>query len=473
MSLEQLISRYIDGELNETEDIQLRSLIKDAPDAKDEFDTAVSIHLACREEAESIKTPDFVFRNTEDKILMHILKGADKVKEKKRRFAWAFRPQAAFLLALFLIGGSLVIFQSGNYTTPNNMINSNSALSKIDNSKNYTLSSNEMIGEETVASDDNQNMLETGKAYFKNINRNRNRSNKKIQNILTASLSPEMSRSVLNEKSGLTSETIENYNNIDFSSENNSNYISANETSEHNQINSTIDLGYSLRNYNSDLFYNNLNNTRQSVPDYENRPNSSIGLAPNTFVIDDMFKKEDVQISAFLGTDVYTNGINPTKNTKSINHFSQSIGYLVAEKSRIGIEVGYSEYQVEEMVAMRINTPSSGLLSNTEGFDPIGGNIPNGVIVRVPVNRQNQMFWGAAFWDYSIVKSNQFDLTSRIGAGATSDGGLGYGRLFGKIGFYDKLFLTAGAEAKMFTSDINGYGLKSNLSIIYGVQIKF
>ena len=73
MKLDDLISKYLDGELSYDDDIKLRQMLKDNPDAKADFDAAVLINATIREDASMIKTPSDLLANTEDLVLMRIL----------------------------------------------------------------------------------------------------------------------------------------------------------------------------------------------------------------------------------------------------------------------------------------------------------------------------------------------------------------------------------------------------------------
>ena len=70
MNLDSLLSKYLDGELTHDEDEQLRSLLSEDKDAKVDFDSAVLLNAAMKDDSESILVPEEVSQETEDNILM-------------------------------------------------------------------------------------------------------------------------------------------------------------------------------------------------------------------------------------------------------------------------------------------------------------------------------------------------------------------------------------------------------------------
>ena len=66
MNIDSLISKYLDGELTESEDLQLRNIISSNEKARDIFNTYIDLHIAAKEDAKSITTPEDLVSSTED-----------------------------------------------------------------------------------------------------------------------------------------------------------------------------------------------------------------------------------------------------------------------------------------------------------------------------------------------------------------------------------------------------------------------
>lgn len=73
MNLDNLISKYLDGELTHQEDLYLRELISNDELARDTFNSYVDIHLAAKEDSKDIEIPEDLVSDTEDKVLMKIM----------------------------------------------------------------------------------------------------------------------------------------------------------------------------------------------------------------------------------------------------------------------------------------------------------------------------------------------------------------------------------------------------------------
>ena len=121
MKLDVLISKYLDGELSYDEDIYLRNLLKNNPDAKAEFDSAVIVNSAIREDAQSIHTPQDLLKNTEDLVLMRILSAnepASAQKEKRKIPLWL--PRLSFVFAVIMIATLYFVTNNSNIDSVNN-----------------------------------------------------------------------------------------------------------------------------------------------------------------------------------------------------------------------------------------------------------------------------------------------------------------------------------------------------------------
>ena len=121
MNLDKLISKYLDGELNRSEDNELRRLLSDDFVAKETFDAHVLIHAAMKEDAKTITPSAELVSNTEDLILNKFLSEqsfsmpASTSRMHSRTFAYAS------LVALLLIFSFISISDLNIYSSNENI----------------------------------------------------------------------------------------------------------------------------------------------------------------------------------------------------------------------------------------------------------------------------------------------------------------------------------------------------------------
>ncbi|MGA2296094.1 MAG: hypothetical protein ABSG15_00920 [FCB group bacterium] len=115
MSLDDKISKYLDGELSEEEDFFLRHEVSKNPTAREKFDASVGLHLAFREDAESVFPPEDLVQSTEDIVLMKIL--AQAPDNIERSYTWRRSAVLVSFIFLFLLG-SLFKISDINFKNP-------------------------------------------------------------------------------------------------------------------------------------------------------------------------------------------------------------------------------------------------------------------------------------------------------------------------------------------------------------------
>ncbi|MGA2296093.1 MAG: hypothetical protein ABSG15_00915 [FCB group bacterium] len=193
----------------------------------------------------------------------------------------------------------------------------------------------------------------------------------------------------------------------------------------------------------------------------------------------DMFSsKDEIHVSSFFGTDFVRSGI-ATDSKVPVSHFSQSIAYAVNTKERLGVEVGYTEYGYNENVIFKkpVGLNSEHVLVVNIVNNPGSG--PNDMIdYPASISRKMEMFWGSAFYERSLIEIKSFSIDGRLGVGASSDGPLGYGRLYATYELFSGFSLSMGTEGRVFVaqmpiSALSGNSVKGTGSLIYGIQIKF
>ena len=100
MNHDELISRYIDGELSPQEDRALREMISADPELSREYQFALDLHFACAVDGKELEPPvDFALA-VEDMILSRMEQA--NVKKTRPSLAWTRKIGLAFTV-LFLV----------------------------------------------------------------------------------------------------------------------------------------------------------------------------------------------------------------------------------------------------------------------------------------------------------------------------------------------------------------------------------
>lgn len=439
MSLEKLISKYIDGELSNNDDSRLRQIISSDESARRRFDEAVEVHMAVREDAKSIHVPDELLKSTEDDILMNILAEAPASKrESIKLHSWRRQLLAA---AVFIFAFTFVydIYDSQIFNNFNSITNVSDG-GRIETNN---------IADTPIAAENDIDKPVISKAI--NNTNSTNIINTSKEN--NSPIIPDISNALISDNSSLLP-AIDNENIIAENSLNTIDYI--------------------------DEITTEVSNIRPS------RRNKIISAnqAYNTGLMDINFApaaitNNDVEMTTFAGTDFFQGGID-SKSNKPVTNFSQSIAYHVDEKSRIGLEFGFSEFSYDVTVNLNTNQTNSknNTGASTEVLNPVGsGDYPD-LNIPIIIQRDERMYWGAAFYEYNILENEYFSLISRLGLGTTSSGYVGYGRILGKYNVYKGIAVTVGVDGRLFNANLKNLDrsqgdLKQTASVVYGLQFKF
>jgi hypothetical protein len=444
MSLEYLISKYIDGELSQTEDNTLRQMLKDNPYSKEKFDMSVELHLDLIDDRESITVPSALYKRTEEAVLMKILANAPAVvslpKPNKQRFTYQILSFAAMISFFALV----TLFNTSDSNHPRII---------------------EFLGNNSKINIDNQRI--EGKT--KNSS-NFSKSNKSIQsmnNLLDNNNEIIAVQSVNSVNNPV--EILNNKNEIIAHSNNSSNIET--DKLESKEIvpgaNSIIN-----QKINSNLMINPLMDKYQE----RNIPQNTLSGNPISGMIPLSGKITSVQLTTLMSQDFVRTGISTSGNSPVIS-MSQSLGYNIDDHTSFGLEFGIIELQYDYVKYIPVGSSPSGNGNGIGVNTPFDGSNGSKIYVPVSLEHQQQIIWGLAFYDTKIISYGNFSLSGRLGLGATDDGPLGLSRVFARYRVFDGLSLTAGAEGKIFMmktplletskSTISSYGF------VYGVQFNF
>ncbi len=445
MSLEYLISKYIDGELTSNDDKNLREMIKDNSYAKEKFDRSVELHLDLKEDRDSIKVPSKLLRQTEEAVLMKIMAQTPATAMTKVNVS----PKAGLIYRISSFAAVVTFFALATlfYTT---------------DSVNERFIGFTNNSESAIQSNDLPKSSLNNTAVSKNTSRttiNEASGNSEIEDIAGVA-----SAIVIAEENSAVEKAIIDVAEISLSNSANDSKIIVNESvkTEATKIESPISMQRNLPVDNSI-------NQQTSVTNALSLGNTQIASLSSM-----SDKLTSVQFNTIISRDFARLGLNTSKNTPIIS-VSQSIGYNVGEHSTFGMEFGMMDLQYDYTK----NIPLSGKIetgsNNGMGVnEPIVGGDGTTLFIPVTLDRQEQLVWGMAFYETRLFTAGDLSLTGRLGIGATTGGPLALSRMTARYSFYRGVSLTLGAEGRMFMFRtpqlINPVSTVSNFGLVYGIQ---
>lgn len=459
MSPEELILKYIDGELNAYEDDLLREVIRDNSDAKELFDSYIEMHLAMQEDANDITVPENVYNETEDLVMMKIMEEEPKVSlAVNNRIA---KNQINFGRYLFTLP-SINLKSNFNYQfagTLAAMLLIFIGFSKIDEGKLPLLNDLSFTQEQIVD----------------NPSTNTSNNNENLDESEKQKVAPANSLVKTNEIPSITS--TENSEQIQILSTNNE--IIQNDALLISDENSDVNNNNTETLNEINNFGNPINaldklevNKSSLESKYSSPVNNSVNY--NNSIVDNIYALTNlesplsfnqVQLTSFAAIDYFTNGIN-TDQKIQISNFSQSIAYAANTKDRFGLEFGYTQYTVLNDINVKL--PGGTFILNPEDLDILPGYFKSKIPVR--------FFWGTAFYERTLIDYKGFSMNGRIGGGASTGGPMAYLRFFARQKVINGVYITIGSEGRVFKTDhpiLNSEILNTSGSFIYGLQFQF
>jgi hypothetical protein len=491
MNLDKLILKYLDGELSRSEDNELRRLLSEDIVAKETFDAHVLIHAAMKEDAKSIEPSAELVSKTEDKILTKILADqpivGDIMPAKKRRKTFVYFSLVALFLLVSAISISEFSYIFRSCDLAQTLENERTRILHLSSLEQIGIS-NELIEEpETFAMgvpDDNNYSKKENKSLVSTQNRNVGEVEVFASGGSGAAVVHNDIRIVTYGGGTHIMETVSmdnvTANNINESTsavstmDKETNNLLADVTTVNNAVTSPVTDLYVLDNLKP-VNLHPLKFANSTVATIENTTNVFGEQSENYFY----GKRSDIKLTTFFGSSVFKGGFD--ENTPDIlANFSQSLAYNISEDQQFGIDIGFTKYSYDQTKVVRtlgiINYESEFI--NIDGVEvKETGSSGNYIEAPITINTQYQTIWGAGFFDQCILNSNKFTLNGRVGLGGTSDGPLGYIRLYAKYNILKWLSLNVGTDGRMFRWSEPAFGanpgeFKSTISIIYGFEIK-
>jgi hypothetical protein len=467
MNLEELISKYLDGELTDSEDVQLRKIISEDATARLKFDSSVNIHMAYKEDAESVFPPNDLVERTEDAILMRIFAEAPD-PERKKGFLWANASMLAAMMAFFLL---TFVFEIGDNSAPG--LVDMSAISRGVNSAGNDLE--DMTGQDVLTNESGDVSGIVGRAGFSNSDVE---LGMKESVVASGGGTPGGAVNFESLLSSIPEEYIGNVAAVDneeiIKDVEDFGEVASNEIP--GRVNDGSDAE-ELAELSSEKEEEIIGDIAKTGPEFGRLAGSGKGLSNTAgyrLLVNDYFMSDiDVQVASFFGTDILRGGIDAEDAV--ISHISESVAYSMNEDNRFGVELGYTEYTYyndETYYAETAIGGTSGVEANESGHDFY-------LVYPYTVNIRSdkQMLWVTAFYENDVYEANGFSLVGRVGAGGSSEGFLGHGRLFTQYEIFRGIYLNLGVEGRMFQAEIPkntiANKLKTSATLVYGFQFKF
>ena len=435
MNLDDLISKYLDGELTPENDAELRQLINEDVTAKQDFDAHVLIHAALKEDASAIRPSMNLVGKTEDKILSRYLKekpaAAIRYERPRRRvLAFASIAFAVLILGFFTIS-DIALYQPAT-----------NKLALVLNNEKAKLVNSESVQQTALYFEENNNQQELVMSVpaesrrnitpgtIQNIANNRVNSNRNSNNPEIAEVRSTVVSPVVRENSGIMAASVDNSNVVENSITPTPVTLSPAPENVQDKPVETIKPDNAQKQPVENMFAQDnavIENTTPLTKEKSGSGNSLSMMQPtqssqiintnlgghNLAELNQSFygPVSEIRLSSFLGTEVVQGGFN-TDNVKFISNFSQGIAYNLNEDNRIGFDIGYSSYSY--------NDTKIGRLPNLVNYDGSGSSAnmgQSGVLVRdqfgnsliefpYTVNIQKQMMWGAGFFERTLLITN-------------------------------------------------------------------
>ncbi len=437
MNLENLIMKYIDGELTIEEDNLLRAYLKKDPLAKDLFDEYLEIHLHLKDDAETIVLPNSIAEKTQNIVMMKILNETNNYKHQeniRKIDFYKYSKVAAVFVILFLSFLFKISDKSLDYVFFDSSFNN--TISK--DIKNFPKKS------EILKNNDDKKLV---KNNDKILSDNSNLKDEKLVPNLFHTLDNKL---ILNEN--LVSNNTE------------VNFISPN-----NQLNTENNSNHTFDNFiNLDL-KNTVNNESINLGNFNNS-----FLNDNYIDLNFINSKTLIELNTNIAYDFSRNGINTFANS-SIKNISQSISYSIDNNKRFGIEFGMTEFSYPSIKYVKLNNKiDKNQSSKVEILDPT---YDDGLLI-VPINIEEleKNYWGSVFYEQTFLNLDELKLDYRIGIGKSNDGFVSNLRLLTRYNIISIINITGGIELRAFEYDlklINKKGFATNISLIWGINFQF
>ena len=426
MNIDNLISKYLDGELTENEDLQLRNIISSNDNARDILNTYIDLHIATKEDAKSITTPADLKSETEDLVMMAIMStSAMPAKPTRSLNIFNLFPRqlvsmvAALLLITFTYTSDFNIFKS---STP--------SYSKADLEIEIPIVSSREVNVSTAVSPVTQSVA--ANTIVETINNDANTNEIEVLEVANATPISKVTQG---------------------------NAITVSDDKDKtNEIATDNSKEISVKNLapTFTILDENATSSNMQFADF----GSNMNQQQNNIAIN------NIQLTAFTSSPYTLFGFDDKANA-SISSYSQAVSVSLNEKTNVGLEIGYSD------IAYRAET-----FTYTNVLDKYGRETGQQIVFRTERDKDYAMYWGQMFIQSQLYKIDNFDLGLRLGLGISESGLTSNSKLLASYELVSGIKLTAGTEFNYFTVAlpqlVNSYTQNYySFSMVYGLQFSF
>jgi hypothetical protein len=197
-------------------------------------------------------------------------------------------------------------------------------------------------------------------------------------------------------------------------------------------------------------------------------PSSTRDVAESSNTSESVSQRAPVHVEASYNTSVSTSASHIT----NVQQVSQSTGFVLASSTVVGIEVGVTSYTLaysgnvettsESAAAGRRSTENVSDYQQTIGTNEPSNSfvVPSAKLAMVPQqsiatgtqmvrgSRAIQQLWGSAFAQFPLLELANVDILARAGVGLGEDGVTSYSRLTAEYALAKGVGLLLGAEAR-------------------------
>ena len=437
MLLNQLINEYLDGDLSAENDVELRSLLRRDPAAKQEFDAAALVHisLACEDGTETPTNLKLLVLDCVDALAQNATHTRNTVWNSDSQpliseIVKGHSLRTTVLTLLFLASAWIpiadnVIRYASNDTAARGTLLFDTVPPMYERRGTSAVASTSRVGAVSeIVDDGTTNVDKQNDTYADNIVSNQVEGH--------GSNAPVPAEPTNENTTGSTTRTL-----------------------------ASLFGGHTVRSESP-------TSTEAHVEVKPEPPSTTSVIIATAY-------------SAGLGSSV--------SSATNVRQVAASLGYVVDENSVMGLEVGATSYSVHRMIT---GTDPIGGMRGVMGIEP-APNASNGSklasptnpglsysIDSLPASLQESLVWGSAFVERRIMSAYNVDLRGRLGAGVSEDGLLGYGRVLGAVSIGDIVTFTVGAEVRGMnfrTGSIDGRASATTfgtvLTALTGVSVEF
>lgn len=490
-----LLSKYLDGTLTPAEDVELRNLLSENHSAKEQFNLAVSLHIAMND-VEDIPNLDEMVLESEAQIFEKLnldrrvkstpvnpivstsetitdpsfAKGT--LRKAKRNSVFLKRVTAICCIFLLFVGNF-----SDSYLSYDGLFSSVDVVSAVGAKNNVAGIPSEEIHSHyrtTRSSRSVENSLNSVVSTEENVS-----------DLTLATVNSEQLTTNVEEKDkphylpfssaiALLNKPIQSLNTKELLVSDQTNFDNSKQTSFVNSP--TTDLA----------------DNQVKIVSAKNTNGLSTEGAKQSMVYNTSDESSEEKGKLHIGSFLNNGYVFSDNNKTSASSFSQSIGYGVTTNTKIGLEMGrvgysYSQTDISGFVESGATISSAkAATSSGKNMSSVLGKEDNNPVIE-PKNgtkagsgsttQDFSVVWGGAYLEQSLVNNSDFEINIRGGIGVAGDGAVLFARTYAEYKLSSFVSLSLGGEGKNFTirnSSRTEKQLSSNymIGLVYGVQIK-